>query len=105
MSVRKFKPLISCSVVVTIAVVLSGCSSTPAVSLAQEKPAKILEYFYRWYIDYPGNALADGAYRSSEHLSEGFVEQLRDHRLFRQGGLRSLSVRAGYTTELYHPGD
>ncbi len=35
-----------------------------------------MENFYRWYIDYPGNVLVDGAHRSSEYLTEEFVQQV-----------------------------
>jgi len=76
MSTLKFKRFVLCSMAVAMAVALSGCSSAPAVSLAQETPEKIVENFYRWYIDYPGNVLVDGAHRSSEYLTEEFVQQV-----------------------------
>jgi hypothetical protein len=76
MSTLKFKRFVFCSVVVAIAFVLSGCRSAPVVSLAQGTPGETVESFYRWYIDYPGNVLVDGAYRSSEYLTEELVQQV-----------------------------
>jgi len=58
---------------------LIGCGPAPAPAAASSAPAapeSIVESFYRWYIDYPGNALADGAYRSSEVLSEAFIQEV-----------------------------
>jgi hypothetical protein len=64
--------LILC-LVAGLSVLLSGC--TP-VFAASKRPDKVVESFYRWYLSYPSNALSDGAYRSSEHLTEQFVERV-----------------------------
>lgn len=58
---------------------LVGCSPAPepvAASSAPEAPESVVESFYRWYIGHPSNPLSDGAYRSSEHLTEGFIQQV-----------------------------
>jgi hypothetical protein len=36
----------------------------------------VVESFYDWYLSYPGNVVTDGAYRSSEYLTEEFVEKV-----------------------------
>jgi hypothetical protein len=48
---------------------------------------KTVEDFYAWYLSYPGNVVADGAYRSSEYLTVPFVEQVDELvASFTQGG-------------------
>ena len=49
---------------------LSGCGPVPSPSTAPEGPEDVVDIFYCWYITYPGNPLADGAYRSSKYLTE-----------------------------------
>jgi hypothetical protein len=39
-------------------------------------PDAVVDSFYRWYLDYPGNVLADGAYRSSKYLTAEFIAQV-----------------------------
>ncbi len=39
-------------------------------------PGEVVEGFYWWYIGYPGNPMADGAYRSSGNLTEEFVQKM-----------------------------
>jgi hypothetical protein len=48
----------------------------PAVGAGPSDPAAVVDGFYRWYVDYPGSPLADGAYRASEHLAPEFVAQV-----------------------------
>jgi hypothetical protein len=64
------------AVTVALSIALGGCSPAPAASLAQGSPQVVVEGFYRWHTGYPGNALADGAYRSSEYLTEGFIQRV-----------------------------
>jgi hypothetical protein len=45
----------------------------PAAEAEVPDPGVVVESFYRWYLDYPGNALADGTYRASEFLTAEFV--------------------------------
>jgi hypothetical protein len=64
---------------VALAIALSGCS--PALGLAEApspdlSPEQVVEAFYHWYIDYPGNAMADEAYHSSEYLAEEWVQKV-----------------------------
>ena len=64
--------LLVLSVTVGLTVLLCGCSPAPspaAGSPSSATPEEVVESFYRWYIDYPGNQLADGAYRSSEYFT------------------------------------
>jgi hypothetical protein len=39
-------------------------------------PDAVVDSFYRWYLEYPGNVLTDRAYRSSEYLTSEFVGQV-----------------------------
>jgi hypothetical protein len=68
-------------VVTTVsAVVLSGCSPTPALSEglpgAPQEAGAVVESFYSWHLSYPGNSMADGAYRTSEYLTGEFVAEV-----------------------------
>jgi len=53
--------------------VAGGCRPAPA---AQENPTEVVEQFYRWYIGYPGNPLAEQAYRTSEYLTAEWVQEV-----------------------------
>jgi hypothetical protein len=68
------------SLVVAMAVLVTGCGGSPQPteepSPDPSSPAGVVESFYRWYVGYPGNPMADGAYRSSEYLSEDFVQEV-----------------------------
>lgn len=82
------------SVAVLVAVVVSGCASARALtrspgaapedeagvyeSAAQQNTMAVetVESFYDWYLSYPGNVAAEGAYRSSEYLTLSFVEKV-----------------------------
>jgi hypothetical protein len=65
------------SVAVALAVVLGGCSPAPVPAEASPStPEAAVESFYEWYMGYSGNALVDGAYRSSEYLTDEFVQQV-----------------------------
>jgi len=64
---------------VALSVVSAGCRPAPASSATSEPsaaaPGEVVERFYEWYVGYSGNALADGAYRSSEYLAGEFVQK------------------------------
>jgi hypothetical protein len=50
-------------------------------------PDVVVERFYNWYLSYPGNVLAEGAHRSSELLTEEFVDGVDTTvASFQQGG-------------------
>jgi len=60
-----------------LAVALSGCAPVRALSKPRTPaPQEVVESFYDWYLSYPGNVIADGAYGSSEYLTESFVEKV-----------------------------
>jgi hypothetical protein len=69
-----------------LAVVSTGCGSEAAQASTDVPPEKVVESFYEWYLGYIGdrasdemrNPLVDGAYRSSEYLSEAFVQKVDD---------------------------
>jgi hypothetical protein len=69
-------------VMLGLALLVSSCGSDAAISAPSESapeaetPEGVVESFYRWYLGYPGNAMADGAYQSSEYLSEGFIQEV-----------------------------
>jgi hypothetical protein len=69
------------SVAFVMAMVLSGCSTQSSAKVnvsADRTPAEVVDSFYQWYIGYAGNPLADGAYRSNEHLTEAFVIRVEE---------------------------
>jgi hypothetical protein len=43
---------------------------------ARMTPEQVVESFYWWYAGYPGNPLADGAYRSSGNLTGEFIQKI-----------------------------
>jgi hypothetical protein len=54
---------------VLLALLLPACApATPELG-----PAEVVAAFYRWYIGYPGNAVADDAYRASPYLADEMV--------------------------------
>jgi hypothetical protein len=57
--------------------ILSGCFPVRSVLRAKgATPEEVVETFYAWYLGYPGNAIVDGAHRSSAFLTEEFVEKV-----------------------------
>jgi hypothetical protein len=82
------------SIFVFLAVASSGCAPVRALSRSRtvatgdhgksdESAARqnvmageVVERFYDWYLSYPGNVAAEGAYRSSEYLTPSFVEKV-----------------------------
>jgi hypothetical protein len=82
------------SIVVVLALALGGCAPVRALSrpkatapedhgeiyesVAQQNvmAIEVVQSFYDWYLSYPGNVVAEGAYRSSEHLTEPFIEKV-----------------------------
>ncbi|MGD9029403.1 MAG: DUF3828 domain-containing protein [Anaerolineae bacterium] len=64
-------------VLMVLAVIVSGCASVRALAGGKTAaPEEVVESFYDWYLQYPGNVIADGAHRSSQYLTEGFVEKV-----------------------------
>jgi hypothetical protein len=63
-------------------ILLSGCAKPlpvkgqPALTPKAEGPEDTVERFYHWYLGYPGNVVAEEAYRSSEYLTPQAVEQV-----------------------------
>jgi len=55
-------------------VVMSGCGLT--VQEPEMTPQEVVSKFYRWYIGYPGNPLADREYRESPYLAESFISEV-----------------------------
>jgi hypothetical protein len=98
MDAKRFSAMLI--VMVAMGVILSGCASlvasgpkatpTPTAEVSEppqpvsQAPDAVVETFYTWYVDYIGdrasggmrNPLADGAYRSSEYLTEAFVQEV-----------------------------
>jgi hypothetical protein len=56
-------------------VALIGCGSCsrgePPMS-----PTEVVNQFYRWHLGYPGNPLADRAYRTNTDLAESFIAKV-----------------------------
>ncbi len=90
-------------VVMAVCVALSGCASLvadgaePAPTLTEtpepaqpvaEAPEAVVEAFYAWYLDYSetGNPMVDEAYKSSEHLTEAFVQEVDELLASFEGG-------------------
>jgi hypothetical protein len=64
-------------VLMVLAVIVSGCAPVRALTRGKTAaPEEVVESFYDWYLQYPGNVIADGAHRSSQYLTEGFVEKV-----------------------------
>jgi hypothetical protein len=91
-----------------LSIVSAGCRPAPVSSATSEPsaaaPGEVVERFYEWYVDYPGNPLADGAYRSSEYLAGEFVQKVDGIiASFDQGGydpfLCAQDVPASFTIE------
>jgi len=61
------------SIMIVALVFLAGCSQPVAASTP---PEEVVEAFYHWYLGYPGNVLAERAYRDSEYLSQEFVVEV-----------------------------
>ncbi|MFP3897642.1 MAG: DUF3828 domain-containing protein [Anaerolineales bacterium] len=91
-------------VVMTACVALSGCASLvadgaepaptptetpePAQPVA-EAPEAVVEAFYSWYLDYSsetGNPMVDEAYKSSEYLTDAFVQEVDELLASFEGG-------------------
>jgi hypothetical protein len=56
-----------------VSLVLTGCSNPASASAP---PEQVVEEFYGWHLGYPGNALVDRAYRSSDHLAPSYIEEV-----------------------------
>lgn len=55
----------------TTALAGCACAAEPEFS-----PEEVVTKFYRWYIGYPGNPLADREYRTSPYLADSFVQEV-----------------------------
>jgi hypothetical protein len=82
------------SIVAILAVVLTACAPVRALSRPKSAALKdageihesaaqqdlraieVVQSFYDWYLSWPGNATAEGAYRASEYLTASFVEKV-----------------------------
>jgi uncharacterized protein YceK len=65
------------SIVVVLAVTLSGCAPVRALTKGKTAPPEqVVSDFYDWYLSYPGSAIGEGAHRSSEYLTEELVEKV-----------------------------
>lgn len=74
-----------------LAVILSGCNTQDVESVdafSRVTPEGVVTSFYGWYMAYSGNPLADGAYHSSEYLTEDFIQ--------RMDGVLNSAVKGGY---------
>ena len=60
-----------------------GCAGQPTTEV---NPQEVVQAFYTWYLSYPGNPLADRAYRSSPYLTPGFMQKLDGILASSQGG-------------------
>jgi hypothetical protein len=57
---------------------LAGCASlplAPADPLAM-MPEEVVEAFYNWMLEYPGNPVADRAYQSSPYLTQAYITRV-----------------------------
>ena len=59
---------------IALSLLLSGCA-LPTKEPPLD-PQEVVTKFYRWYIGYPGNPLADAEYRTSPYLAESFVQEV-----------------------------
>jgi uncharacterized protein YceK len=76
MKTNKFAPFVF-SMMVVLAVVLSGCTPVRALSKVKTAaPEEVVESFYDWHLGYPGNVMVGRAYRSSEYLTQEFIEKV-----------------------------
>jgi hypothetical protein len=71
---------------------LAACSSlqvpraSPADPLAMT-PEEVVEGFYNWYLEYPGNPMSDGAFKLSPFLDEALIAAKEEElSLFNMGG-------------------
>jgi hypothetical protein len=74
--------LLFASVVVGLSFLLSGCGSksqaaeSTAIVSQAGAPEQVVESFYRWYLNYPGNFIRDGAHRSDDRLTKDLVQKI-----------------------------
>jgi hypothetical protein len=56
----------------------AGCSSQAAVPNDPliMRPEEVVENFYDWLMEYPGNPRVDGAYKTSPFLTDVYIEQV-----------------------------
>ncbi len=72
------------AVLVVLVLGVVACNS-PALTMT---PEDVVDRFYRWYIGYPGNPLADREYRASPYLTKEFIEKVdSDLAAMRTGGV------------------
>jgi hypothetical protein len=70
-------------VILLISLILSGCNVLSSLNASPTDPLlmtpeEVVESFYNWYMQYPGNPLVDGAYQNSIYLSEECIDGIRD---------------------------
>jgi len=61
---------------VGLAVAVAGCGSSAAKASPAVAPESVVKDFYQWYLGYSGNVMVDGAYRSSAHLTQEFIQKV-----------------------------
>ncbi len=81
MYAKRFTHVVTSLILALAALLLSACGPTPAppdapLEADTATPEATVERFYRWYLGYPGNVMVTGAYRSSEYLTDEFVQQV-----------------------------
>jgi hypothetical protein len=59
---------------------LSSCNrgSVVPVDPLVMTPEEVVESFYNWLLEYPGNPRSDGAFRNSPFLSTEFIQEIDD---------------------------
>lgn len=83
---RPFADSLILAFCLSLLLTLSACSLI-APATPDLDPAAVTEAFYRWYIGYPGNAAADGAYQGSPYLAQSYIERI--------DALRTAETRGG----------
>ncbi len=73
MSITKGRCRVLLALGLSLALLSVGCGSRgePPAS-----PTEVVHRFYRWHLGYPGNSLADGAYRANADLAESFIAEV-----------------------------
>lgn len=63
-------------IVLFVGLVLLATTCTTPSSEVNNDPIRTVEEFYYWYLGYPGNVMAEGAYHDHNAISENFVQWL-----------------------------
>jgi hypothetical protein len=74
-----------------VGLLLVGCSqlklpdASPVDPLAMT-PEEVVESFYNWYLEYPGNPTVDGAFKESPFLAETKIKSVEEELQLRMDG-------------------